>query len=66
VRVEAERVGGIPRRLASAVLHFELQGAGITQEKAARAVELSITKYCSVGSSLRADAPLTWTIVVIS
>ena len=66
VRVEAQRVGGIPRRLASAVLHFELRGVGITQEKAARAVELSITKYCSVGSSLIADAPVTWTIAVIS
>lgn len=66
VRVEAQRVAGIPRRLASAVLHFELRGAGIAQEKAARAVELSVTKYCSVGSSLRSDAPLTWTTTVTS
>jgi putative redox protein len=66
VRVEARRVDGIPRRLAAAVLHFELRGAGITQEKAGRAVELSITKYCSVGSSLRADAPVTWTTTIIS
>ena len=41
--------GGSP----SAVLHFTLRGAGITPEKAERAVELSVTKYCSVGSSLR-------------
>jgi putative redox protein len=64
VRVEAQRAGSIPRRLAAAVLHFTLRGAGITQEKAARAVELSVTKYCSVGSSLIADAPLTWTIEI--
>jgi putative redox protein len=64
VRVEAQRVGSIPRRLASAVLHFTLQGTGITQKKAARAVELSVTKYCSVRSSLIADAPVTWTIEV--
>lgn len=62
VRVEATRVAAIPRRLASAVLHFTLRGAGITSEKAARAVELSVTKYCSVRSSLIADAPVTWTI----
>ena len=62
VRVEAERVVAIPRRLASAVLHFTLRGPGITAEKAARAVELSVTKYCSVRSSLIEDAPVTWTI----
>jgi putative redox protein len=65
VRVEATRVGEIPRRLAAAVLHFTLQGTGITPEKAARAVELSVTKYCSVRSSLIADAPVTWTIEIV-
>jgi putative redox protein len=62
VRVEAARAATIPRRLASAVLHFSLRGAGITPEKAARAVELSVTKYCSVRSSLIQDAPVTWTV----
>jgi putative redox protein len=62
VRVEAYRVVSTPRRLASAILHFTLQGPGITVQKAARAVELSVTKYCSVRSSLIADAPVTWTI----
>jgi putative redox protein len=64
VRVEAQRVSGTPRRLASAVLHFTLQGPAIAREKAARAVELSVTKYCSVRSSVIADAPVTWTIEV--
>jgi putative redox protein len=63
-RVEAYRVKEIPRRLSSAVLHFTLTGAGITAEKAQRAVELSVTKYCSVRSSLIADAPVTWTIAI--
>jgi putative redox protein len=62
VRVEAYRVVSTPRRLASAILHFTLRGPGITAQKAARAVELSVTKYCSVRSSLIADAPVTWTI----
>lgn len=62
VHVEATRASAIPRRLASAVLHFTLKGAGITAEKAARAIELSITKYCSVRSSLIAQAPVTWTV----
>jgi putative redox protein len=62
IQVEAQRVSAIPKRLASAILHFKLRGAGITQEKAARAVELSVTKYCSVRSSLIEDVPVTWTI----
>ena len=64
VRVESNRVNAIPRRLASAVLHFSLHGAGITPEKAERAVELSVTKYCSVRSSLLAEIPVTWVIDV--
>jgi len=65
VRVEATRVAAVPRRLASAVLHFALRGAGITPQKAARAVELSVAKYCSVRSSLVEDARVTWTVEVL-
>jgi putative redox protein len=62
VRVEAHRVESVPRRLASAVLHFAISAPGATTQKVARAVELSVTKYCSVRSSLASDAPVTWTI----
>ena len=62
VRIEAQRVEAVPRRLASAVLHFSIGAPGATVQKVARAVELSITKYCSVRSSLANDAPVTWTI----
>lgn len=64
VRVDATRVESIPRRLAAAVLHFEIAAPGTTLEKANRAVELSVTKYCSVRSSLIADAPVTWTVAL--
>jgi len=62
VMIEAQRVEATPRRLASAILHFTITAPGSTQAKAERAVELSITKYCSVRSSLIADAPVTWTV----
>jgi putative redox protein len=62
VRVEAYRVDSTPRRLATAALHFGITAPGTTIEKATRAVELSVTKYCSVRSSLIADAPVTWTV----
>ena len=60
------RVDATPRRLASANLHFAITAPGATQAKAARAVELSVTKYCSVRSSLIADAPVSWTIALES
>lgn len=62
VRIEAQRVQATPRRLAAAVLHFTIRAPGTTAAKAARAVELSITKYCSVRSSLLAEAAVTWTV----
>jgi putative redox protein len=65
VRVEAQRVEAVPRRLASALLHFTISAPGATEQKVARAVELSITKYCSVRSSLASDAAVTWSIDLI-
>jgi putative redox protein len=62
VRVEATRIESTPRRLASAILHFNISAPGTTLAKATRAVELSVTKYCSVRSSLIAEAPVTWTV----
>ena len=62
IRIEAYRVESIPRRLASAILHFAVTAPGTTVEKATRAVELSVTKYCSVRSSLIADASVSWTV----
>jgi putative redox protein len=64
IRVEATRVDCIPRRLASAVLHFEITAPGTTLEKATRAVELSVEKYCSVRSSLIADATVSWQVAL--
>jgi len=66
IRVAAQRVETTPRRLASANLHFTITAPGTTMAKAERAVELSVTKYCSVRSSLIADAPVTWAIALES
>jgi putative redox protein len=62
IRVESTRVNAIPRRLASVVLHFRIEGEGIIQAKADRAIELAVTKYCSVRSSLSAEISVTWTV----
>ncbi|MHB1541579.1 MAG: OsmC family protein [Steroidobacteraceae bacterium] len=62
VRVQADRVDSTPRRLAAATLHFNIAAPGTTLDRANRAVELAVTKYCSVRSSLRPDSLVTWTV----
>ena len=62
VRIEATRVTENPRRLAAAILHFMIRGTGITRDRAERAIDLSVNKYCSVRASLATDIPVTWDI----
>lgn len=54
VRREAE-----PRRYTAIHLEYHLAGEGIDEAKARRAIDLSITKYCSVVHSLAPDLRLT-------
>ncbi len=59
VELVAGRRDEHPRRLTALHLTFHLRGQGLTEAKAARAVDLSITKYCSVIASLAPDAIVT-------
>jgi putative redox protein len=54
LRREAE-----PRRYLSLHLDYHLRGEGLDEAKARRAIELSITKYCSVIHSLAPDTRVT-------
>jgi putative redox protein len=59
VELTATRLDEHPRRLVALHLVFHLRGEGLTEANAARAVDLSLTKYCSVLASLAADATVT-------
>ncbi len=48
-----------PRRYTAMHLEYHLQGDGLDEAKAQRAIELSITKYCSVVHSLAPDIRIT-------
>jgi putative redox protein len=48
-----------PRRYTALHLEYHLTGEGIDEAKARRAIELSITKYCSVLHSLAPDIQVT-------
>jgi putative redox protein len=64
VEVTGYRVDGTPRRLRRVEMRFEITGAGIERVHAERAVELSVTKYCSVRDSLARDIAIEWEIVL--
>lgn len=64
IEVQAERRESSPRRILKAHLIFRIDGPGIEREHAERAVELSVTKYCSVRDSLDPAIPVTWSVVL--
>jgi len=60
VEVVAWRVNTTPRRLSSVLLRYYITGTGIERDQALRAIELAVTKYCSVRDSLREDIDVKW------
>jgi len=64
--VNGERQAGIePSLWKTITIEFNLMG-DIDDDKAAKAVELSMNKYCSVAATLvNAGAKITWTVNII-
>jgi putative redox protein len=57
-----ERFSGTPGRLVRVHLAYRLRGAGVDRAHAERAIELAVTKYCSVRDSLDPNLPVEWTL----
>ena len=62
VEVEGERADAVPAPFTRVHLRFVARGA-IEDKKLARAVKLSVEKYCSVGVSLHPDIEVTFDAV---
>lgn len=60
IEVTGRRAEEHPKRYQAIHLVFHLAGEGLDEAKARRAIELSLTKYCSVIHSLRPDVPVTF------
>ena len=60
VEVTGTREDASPRRLKHALLLFRISGPGIERAQALKAIELSVTKYCSVRDSLDPKIPVEW------
>jgi putative redox protein len=62
IEVIGTRATTIPRRLTHVLLKFRMTGAGVERAQAERAIDLAITKYCSVRDSLDPKLPIEWTL----
>ncbi|NLY52895.1 MAG: OsmC family protein [Firmicutes bacterium] len=63
ITVSGERAEEHPRRFTHIKLHYVVTGDGLSEERVARAVELSVEKYCSVLSSLNAEVTYDFEVV---
>jgi putative redox protein len=60
IDVLGERFAGTPGRITKIELVYHIIGAGVERVHAERAIELAVTKYCSVRDSLDPNMPITW------
>ena len=58
VKVHADRTDEQPRRFKRAVLEYIVRGHGVDEASLLRAIDLSITRYCSVHASLKDSFPI--------
>lgn len=62
VDVDGARSAGTPARLVGILLKYHIAGEGIERVHAERAIELAVTKYCSVRDSLDPMLPVRWSL----
>jgi len=64
VAATGDRAHAVPAKLTRAMLEFVIDGAGIDRGAAERAVDLAVTKYCSVRGSLDPAIPIGYSIAL--
>jgi putative redox protein len=62
VEALGERVDSIPRRFRHITLNISISGTGIERGPAEHAIDLAVSKYCSVRDSLAPDIPVVWNL----
>lgn len=65
VTIRAERSEGKPRRVTKVHLAYRITGTGIERAQAERAIELAVTKYCTVRDSMDPEMPVLWSLELV-
>jgi len=66
VLVTGERAEEHPRRWTKVHLEYVVSGVGLTDEAIARAIDLSLNRYCSVAASLSAEITSSYRLTEVS
>ncbi|MCZ4280683.1 OsmC family protein [Kiloniella laminariae] len=66
VDITAERADSDPKVFTKIHMHFKVIGAGLTDRKVGRAVELSADKYCSASIMLGKTAEVTHSFEILA
>jgi putative redox protein len=64
IEVIGDRAGGTPAKLTKIGLAYRIRGTAVERTHAERAIELAVTKYCSVRDSLDPSMPVEWTLEI--
>ena len=64
IEVDGKRANATPARLTSVHLRYVVDGEGIDRANTLRAIELAVTKYCSVRDSLDKSIQIDWSLVL--
>jgi putative redox protein len=64
ISVTGERATTVPARVTKVLLEYRIRGKGIERVHAERAIELAVTKYCSVRDTLDPNLPVEWTLAL--
>lgn len=65
VHVNGEQAAEHPKRLLSIHIEYTIVGYNLSEDRVARAIELSETKYCPAMASLRPGAPITSSYTIL-
>jgi putative redox protein len=64
IEVDGKRANATPARLTHVHLRYVVDGEGIDRANTLRAIELAVTKYCSVRDSLDKSIEMEWSLVL--
>ncbi len=64
IDVMGDRARAIPARVTRVLLTYEIDGRGIDRASAERAVDLAVSKYCSVRGSLDPAIPVQFSVTL--
>ena len=64
VTVTGDRADAVPARVTGVLMEYSIEGPGIDRDAAERAVDLAVSKYCSVRNSLDPAMPIRFSVTL--